>query len=305
MTETCPNGSSKRNQPAPFQFGLKTLLGTVLLSCIVCGFYSQFGVLGVAYAWYVLLTLAMVVAACRKKHGEALACVALLLFSSCLLFVAVAGPQRDSGRCPCFDNLKNISLAIQRYADKYGRLPPPYIADKDGKPMHSWRVLILPFMDTYERDLYKQYRFDEPWNGPNNRKLAGKMPPVYRCPVRKRKRGEFLTDYVAVTGPNTVWPVDQRVGLRDVPDGTSNTLMVVESANCGISWLEPLDLDVDTIPMKINPKTERGISSVHPGGVLGVLVDGSVQFLPNSMPSNTVKALLIRNDGQEVDWRAF
>jgi hypothetical protein len=131
------------------------------------------------------------------------------------------------------------------------------------------------------------------------------MPPVYRCPSRKRRSGEFITDYVAVRGPNTMWPVDQRVGLHDVPDGTSNTLMVVESANCGICWLEPLDLDVDTIPMRINPETERGISSVHPGGALGALVDGSVQFLPDSISSNTVKALLIRNDGQEVDLRAF
>jgi len=195
-----------------------------------------------------------------------------------------------------------ISRALQNYCAEHSSFPPPYLADDNGQPMHSWRVLILPYLDTYERDLYKQYRFDEPWYGPNNRKLIEKMPPVYRCPSRKRKPGDFTTDYIAVTGPNTMWPVDQTVRISDVTDGTSNTLIVVESANCGICWLEPQDLDVDAIPMEINPKSKRGISSGHPGGVLGAFVDGSVQYLPDSMPSNTVKALLIRNDGQKVDW---
>lgn len=305
MTKIQPQGSSEPNRPARFQFGLKALLGAVLLLCIVIGLCSQFGLAGVAYSWYLLLTLAIVVSACRKKPWEAFACVALLLFSWCLLWPAVESVRRPRGRSPCNRNLWMISLALQNYYAEHSSFPPPYLADDNGQPMHSWRVLILPFMDTYERDLYKQYRFDEPWYGPNNRKLIKKMPPVYRCPSRKRKSGDFTTDYVAVTGPNTMWPVGQTVQISDVTDGTSSTLMVVESSNSGICWMEPLDLDVDTIPMEVNPKGKRGFSSVHPDGALGAFVDGSVQYLPDSTPSNTVKALLIRNDGERIKLSDF
>ncbi len=301
MTEIRPEGSPGPSPPIRFQFGLKTLLGVVLLTCIVAGLCSQFGLAGMAYSWFVLLGAAFVLATWRRDWWILPALFVMFLLSCLLLAPFLAGPLRNSGHCPCNDNLKNISLALQNYHDKHGRLPPPYIAGEDGEQMHSWRVLILPFMDAYERDLYKQYRFDEPWYGPSNRKLIEKMPSVYRCPSRERKPGDFITDYVAVTGPNTVWPVDQTVTLNDIPDGTSNTLIVVESPNCGICWLEPLDLDVDSIPMTINPKSKRGISSPHRGGALGACVDGSVQFLPDSLPSNTVRALLIRDDGQEVD----
>jgi len=304
MTRDLPNGCSKPERPPPFQFGLKALLGTTLLFCIVVGLCSQFGRVGVVCSWFVLLALACAAGVWRRKLWEILASIALLFFSWCLL-TPVLHSLQHRGRHPCNNNLKSISLALQNYCDKHGSFPPPYVADEDGVPMHSWRILILPFMDTYERDLYRQYCFDEPWYGPNNRKLADKMPSVYRCPSKRGKPGDFATDYVAVTGPNTVWPIDRRVRLSDVTDGTSNTVIVVESVGSGIHWMEPQDLGIDRIPMKINPKSVRGISSVHPGGVFVAFVDGSVQYLVDAMPSNTVKALLTRNDGQKVklsDW---
>lgn len=97
-----------------------------------------------------------------------------------------------------------------------------------------------------------------------------------------------------------MWPVDQAVHLSDVSDGTSNTVIVVESEKCGINWMGPQDLDIDGIFMKISPKAERGVSSVHPGGALAAFVDGSVQFLTDALPSDVVKALLTRNDGQSI-----
>jgi len=267
------------------------------------GLCSQFGLDGVAYSWFVLLGLGILVAACRRNLRQILVSLALLLFSLYLFWSIVESRPPRASPPRCYGNVTNICLALQSYHDVHGRFPPAYLANEDGEPMHSWRVLILPHLG--ECDLYKQYRFDEPWHGPNNRKLAQKMPSVYRCPDRKRKPDDFTTDYLAVTGPNTMWPVDQTVRISDVTDGTSNTVIVVESANCGIRWLEPLDLDVDTIPMKVNPKSKRGISSVHSGGALVGLVDGSVQYLSDSLPSNTVRTLLIRNDGETINWSDF
>src|SRR6476620_4852071 len=108
--------------------------------------------------------------------------VGLLLF---IAFVFVAGPAVDMGsreaarRMQCSNNLHNIAIALQNYHDDHGSFPPAYIAAADGKPMHSWRVLLLPYLD--REDLYAKYRFDEPWDGPNNSQLHGQALKVFLC----------------------------------------------------------------------------------------------------------------------------
>ncbi len=101
--------------------------------------------------------------------------------------------------------------------------------------MHSWRVLLLPYLD--QQALYDQYRFDEPWDGRHNRKLADNIGHVYNCSGEQSPAGQkrrTMTSYVAVVGPETMWPGSQSTKLSDIGDGTSNTLMVVEIANSGI-----------------------------------------------------------------------
>ena len=139
----------------------------------------------------------------------------------------------------CTNNLKQIGLAMHNYAQAYKCFPPAYIADKNGKPMHSWRVLILPYLE--EQALYAQYRFNEPWNSPHNKALADQMPPVYRCPSEgDSNRSE--TSYAMLVGPHAIsdGPTPRR--FSDIKDGTSNTIMVAECARRGINWLEPRDL---------------------------------------------------------------
>jgi Protein of unknown function (DUF1559) len=68
-------------------------------------------------------------------------------------------------------------LAVANYHETYGCFPPAYLANRDGKPMHSWRVLILPFLA--QQELYRAYNFDEPWNGPNNRNLESRIGNIY------------------------------------------------------------------------------------------------------------------------------
>ena len=87
--------------------------------------------------------------------------------------------------------------------ETYGCFPPAYIADQDGRPMHSWRVLLLPFPD--QPALYDAYNFSEPWNGPNNRKLADQIGRIYlRSGLDSDQAG--TTSFVAVVGSETAWP---------------------------------------------------------------------------------------------------
>jgi prepilin-type processing-associated H-X9-DG protein len=146
-----------------------------------------------------------------------------------------------------------------------GKLPPPYIADANGKPMHSWRVLILPYIE-YDA-LYKQYKFDEPWDGPNNRKLAAHMPDVFRCPGDSRdgSSASVHTSYFAVVGPETAWPTDATRRISRFKDGTRNTIMLVEASGQGVHWMEPRDMDSDAAIKLLTSSRRTGHAHVSDG----------------------------------------
>src|SRR4051812_1491405 len=102
--------------------------------------------------------------------------------------------------------------------------------------MHSWRVLLLPYLN--EQELYNAYNFAEPWNGPNNAKLADKVGNLFRRPEAARD-GSPMTSFVAVVGPETDFPGARARTFDEITDGTSNTIMFVEIPDSDIHWMEP------------------------------------------------------------------
>ena len=158
-----------------------------------------------------------------------------------LLLPAVQAAREAARKIKCTENLKQIGVAIQEYHLKYGCFPPAFIGDGKGKPKHSWRVLILPFLG--EQELYAKYRFDEPWDSPHNMALAGEMPEVYRCPS-DRVSGGLQTSYAMIVGPHAIsdGPTSRRIG--DIENRGAGTIMVAEAADAGINWMEPRDLNV-------------------------------------------------------------
>lgn len=247
------------------------------------------------------------------KPGKQRIIEALMIAGLLSLIIALALPafqqEVPRRRPPCKNNLKQIGLALHNYHDDHGSLPPAYIADENGKPMHSWRVLILPYLD--QDELYNQYSFEEPWDGPNNRKLHDRMPDylgrsgslkLYQCHQSQDfAKHNGMTSYVVVVGPNTVFPGDQTISLfKDITDGSSNTIMVVEVENSGIHWMEPRDLNFDQIKMTINPKSGQGISSPHEGGVHVLFCDGRVKYLSDKTSPETLRRLLEINDGEPL-----
>src|SRR4051812_11083639 len=82
----------------------------------------------------------------------------------CVLIAWVSTPQMTHCYRYCDGQMRQIALAMRSYQADYGCLPPAYIADAQGKPMHSWRVLLLPYLD--QAGLYDAYNFGEPWDGP-------------------------------------------------------------------------------------------------------------------------------------------
>jgi hypothetical protein len=195
------------------------------------------------------------------------------------------------------NNLKQIGLALHNYHDVFGQFPPAYECDAAGKPVHSWRVLITPFLE--QTPFYQGYNFAEPWNGPNNSRLSPTVPAVFRSPFdTKCPPGE--TSYVAIVGPGTMWPDDQSRKLAGVTDGTSNTIMVVELLNTGIHWMEPRDLAVEDLakvwrdPKHKPPRMDDWETSY----AFVLYADGSVQWLDRDAAIDRLQALASAAGGE-------
>jgi len=192
------------------------------------------------------------------------------------------------GNCMC--NLKMLGLALQNYHYDHGHFPPAYICDENGKPMHSWRVLILPYMEL--QAIYDQYDFSEPWNGPNNSLLATMPPPPeFQCPSGNL-HGTPLTNYVAVVGPQTMWPEDRCIRLTGESGAGLDTIHLVEITNSDIHWMEPRDLTFEQAAAGIQPKSGLGISSEHPGAVVYLDANYKVRTLGRDTDVAALRELL-------------
>lgn len=141
----------------------------------------------------------------------------------------------------CQANLRAIGLALRAYHDDHGCYPPAYTVDASGRPMHGWRALILPYLG--EPELARAYRLDEPWDGPNNSRLAARVPVVYQCSAHPHPGH---SSYAVIIGPGTVFPGTGCVSASQIKD--PRACLVVELGGPGIPWLEPRDLTLPSRP---------------------------------------------------------
>lgn len=188
-------------------------------------------------------------------------------------------------------NLKVIVGAMQAYHDNWGSFPPAVTLGPDGRPYHSWRVLLLPYLD--RDDLYVRYNLREPWDGPNNRMLIPLIPDVYSNGVVD---ATGKTRFVVVTGERTMFPPGTTTSRADAIKGAGATALVVESAYSPVAWSAPEDLVFDSMSFIINDPQGTCISGDQPDGALFAMVDGSTQLLSEQAAGEPhVQSLLIRD----------
>jgi type II secretory pathway pseudopilin PulG len=211
-----------------------------------------------------------------------------------LLLPAVQQAREAARRTQCKSNLKQIALALHNYHDTYGSFPPAVTYNSDGQPMHSWRVLLLPYLDS--SPLYSQYKMDEPWNSPNNSAVTANLPPVYSCPSNPNIMKDGHTHYVALDGPQSVMNSKRPCRIRDIVDGPSSTLMVVEARDSGVHWAEPKDFDIG----QFTGPAPNGMSSFHTGGFHAAFADGSVKFISDNLGSQGMHGLSTIKGGEVV-----
>lgn len=209
------------------------------------------------------------------------------------------GPYRPPPRAwQCLNNLRQIGLALAAYANDHGCYPPAYVADANGRPMHSWRVLILPYLDN--QALYNDYNFAQPWDGPDNRSIGEMSISQYGC-RHDAGRSDRETNYAVLTGPGTLFPGTKTVRPWKVPDGLARTLMVTETTSVRIPWTAPIDLDIRTLSGRLDDPGRPSISARHPDGPYVVFGDGSVMQLRKDLAPSTLRALITINGGETIN----
>jgi hypothetical protein len=209
-----------------------------------------------------------------------------------LLVPAVQKVREAANRVQSSNNLRQIGIAMLSYHDAYGSFPPAYSTSKDGKPLLSWRVHILPFIE--QENLYKQFHLDEPWDSPHNKKLIEQMPKTYLSPGSKAGPGK--TNYLTVRGKDTAFPDGKGVKISEITDGTANTIMAVEVPDQkAVIWTKPDDFE-------FNEKDPRaGLFGRRPEGCLALFCDGSVRLISRTVDPKELKNAFIRNDGNPVN----
>jgi prepilin-type processing-associated H-X9-DG protein len=208
-----------------------------------------------------------------------------------LLLPAVQKVRDAASRAQSQNNLKQIGLAMHNYESTNGTFPPAAICDKRGKPLLSWRVAILPYIE--QEPLYKQFKLDEPWDSEHNKKLINAMPKTYALAAAPPKPGE--THYRALVGNGAAFETIRGTRFPEFTDGLSNTWLVVEAAE-GVPWAKPDELEYD--PAKPLPK----FGTFNNGGFNALFGDGSVRFMLPTLKEKTVRALITRAGGEAIDF---
>ena len=226
----------------------------------------------------------------------------LLAMSLFGLFLAVTVPiwrdaRRAVQRLHCGSNLHQIQAALHNYHDRWKTLPPVAWTDSNGKPMHSWRVLVAPLLDS--GGAVKGYDFSEPWDGPTNRRFHAVDAELWRCPSNRTKLGR--TSYVAIYGPGTAWNINRPTSFDEMTDGISSTLLIVEIRNSDIHWMEPRDISIANLKLQVNAKDDPCIGSYHLGGAMVAFADGRVEQLDEKETAERIKAMLTIAGGEELE----
>jgi hypothetical protein len=230
-------------------------------------------------------------ASLRVPSGPYTSFVALSGMSSALLLPAVQKVREAANRTKSANNLRLLALAMHMYHDTYGHFPPAAVYSKEGKPLYSWRVLLLPYLE--EEQLYKQFKLDEPWDSEHNRPLLARMPKVYALPAGQGKE-PHATFYQGFVGPRAAFEGKEGKRLADFTDGTSNTLLIAEAAEA-VPWTKPVDLPYDA--KKPLPK----LGGPGQDYFNAAFADGAVRAIKKNIGKEVLRALITRNGNEAIN----
>jgi hypothetical protein len=201
--------------------------------------------------------------------GAAFGLAALLLVG--LLLPATRSAPQARNRAICSNKLRRLAWALRDYAQAHGHLPPAHTLAADGTVLHSWRTLILPYLD--EKQLYASIDLTKPWNDPVNATARETPVSAFACPTSAKD--DTFTNYQVVILPEGLFRPDGSVSLEEFAAADATTVLVIDApADRAVKWMEPRDVEGESF------LTESLKSSNHAGELLlTVNADNHVQTL--------------------------
>lgn len=243
-----------------------------------------------------------------KKVTWIAGAVVSVILVACLLFALVRVGGETIGqltvtreRTASMRNLERIADAFNAYAADFGAYPPNATLDPNGVPLHSWRVLILPYLD--QKPLYDQFDLNRPWSHPENMKLAYDMPAVYSHPNGGVNTMFSQSAYYLITGPGTLFPSPNApLGPDRITDDVSQTILAVEGIPIVPSglWTEPIDLKYASMQGKLGGSPGFELGGLLEGGVAMATSDGRGHFIEDSMDPLVFRSLVTPRGGERL-----
>ena len=246
----------------------------------------------------------------RKSQWRSLAKALALSLGGLALMAALTGivlefvlpvvrsNQLKQYRAQSNTHLQRIAQAMRAYHDAYNSYPPAYIPDSNGRPMHSWRVLLLPYLD--EMAIYGRYDFNKPWDEQDPAIEAPlEMPAVYSSPADEDGQVEGHTSFVVIVGNRTMFPGARAIRSEQIRDGLSATIMVVERHNSQIPWYQPEDLRSEKMRFEVNGRGQE-VASNHTGGAWLVMANGKTYFVREQLSPDYLQSLITIDGGERV-----
>jgi hypothetical protein len=218
-------------------------------------------------------------------------------FLIALLLPAVQAAREAARRNQSINNVKQIMLGLLNFEATHKRFPAQANLGPDGKPLLSWRVHILPYLE--QRELYEQFHLDEPWDSEHNKTLISRMPEVYLDPSSKLVVADGRTHYLGAEGEGRLFESGAKNGraMMSIRDGTTNTIAVVQVDDSRtVEWTRPDDWELGP------DESALGLGRLHAGGIfLAGFCDGHVTVIAESIDPNQLKALLTVAGGEVVN----
>ena len=191
-------------------------------------------------------------------------------------------------------HLKQVVAALQAYHAQYDAYPPPVVYDEAGKPMHSWRALLIPFLELPPG--WETYRFDRAWDSTENAELHPLQCPPFEGPKNSSGASLHRTMFMLVVGGRTMFPANTNLSRDAASDGEELTLLVIQVQDSRTHWLDPSDVSFTSLMNGQGPE----LGSEHSSGTWYATVDGSTHWHDGEFDPEFLKSLSVRDDGSPI-----
>ena len=195
------------------------------------------------------------------------------------------------------NGMKQIILAFHKYNDANKVFPPAYTVDANGKPLHSWRVLILPYVG--QGELYNQIRLNEPWDSEYNKQFHNRDIACYHSGGTDSPKG--FTDFSLVVGPDTITDGPMARKMFDISDGLSNTILLVERTK-SVCWMDPTEVTQEAALLGFGASPD-GIAAFYNGGekaIVGLCDGWASPIRTTTATPEQIQSALSLADGKHV-----